>query len=447
MTPPGLVELVVAAEEAATAEARRDAVAAAAIDDVTAALHRSADTSHLVAFVCGHRSLAGGGGGPVCAQRRRRARRDRPGRGSGAGAARDDAEDEPGMRRSVGDRHRPGRAGEPRGDLRPGLGPARGVRCRGARGSATAGRGRRGPGRRGRARHRRRSRAGVRSAAIVAITGAAPPPELVILLGWADEVRGGRPAVRANADTGDDARRARELGAEGIGLCRTEHMFLGEPAGIVARLLAIDDDERVARSTSCSKSSGSDFVEVLDAMDGLPVTVRLLDAPLHEFLAGSSEAERAAWASRTRCSASAACAWRSCAAGLYRTQVGRCSKRWPLAGSRRRPASSRSWCRWSRAPRSCRPCGPWIDEEIARSVLAEPLVVGTMIETPRAALVAADLAEHADFFSFGTNDLTQMMFGFSRDDIESSVIGAYLQAGAVAAPTRSRRSTPTVSGR
>ncbi len=124
-----------------------------------------------------------------------------------------------------------------------------------------------------------------------ALTQAEPPPELTTLLGWADAIRAGHLGVRANADTGEDAANARRLGAEGIGLCRTEHMFLGEDRLPVVRrmILAADEEEERAALEALRRVQREDFIEVLRAMDGLPVTVRLLDPPLHEFLPSTHE--------------------------------------------------------------------------------------------------------------------------------------------------------------
>ena len=120
----------------------------------------------------------------------------------------------------------------------------------------------------------------------VPLIAAEPPPELTKLLDWADDVRAGRLGVRANADTGDDAANARRLGAEGIGLCRTEHMFLGEDRLPIVRrmILAATDEEETAALEELRVAQQADFLGILEAMDGLPVVVRLLDPPLHEFL-------------------------------------------------------------------------------------------------------------------------------------------------------------------
>ncbi|MGH9188491.1 MAG: pyruvate, phosphate dikinase [Acidimicrobiales bacterium] len=280
----------------------------------------------------------------------------------------------------------------------------------------------------------------------VPVTLAEPPREFAIILGWADEVRAGRMAVRANADNGPDAANARRFGAEGIGLCRTEHMFLGDRLPVVRRMiLASTPDEEEAALEELRVAQKADFAEVLEAMDGLPVTVRLLDPPLHEFLpsveelavkdatTGLSDEERAVYR--------AARAWHEfnpmlgtrgvrlgvIKPGLYQMQVRALMEAAaervaadghpvieimiPLVVGREELALARSWV------------------EGAVAAIAEPVEVsiGTMVETPRAALVAGEVAEEADFFSFGTNDLTQMVFGFSRDDVESRMMPVYLE--------------------
>ena len=123
------------------------------------------------------------------------------------------------------------------------------------------------------------------------MAAAKPPPEFDVILGWADEIRRGKLGVHANADTGEDATNARELGAEGIGLCRTEHMFLAPDRLPVVRrmILANTEDEEAEALDELRRVQQADFEEILEAMDGLPVTVRLLDPPLHEFLPSTEE--------------------------------------------------------------------------------------------------------------------------------------------------------------
>ena len=213
----------------------------------------------------------------------------------------------------------------------------------------------------------------------VALTEAERPPELETVLGWADDIRAGRLGVRANADTGPDAANARSYGAEGIGLCRTEHMFLAEDRLPIVRrmILASSPDEEEAALEELRVAQREDFESILEAMDGLPVTVRLLDPPLHEFLprrrgAGGQGSDRRADAeeqactprpargtSSTRCSAPAACASGSSSRASTRC---RCAPSWkrpcsestvgghpvveimiPLTVAREELALARSW--------------------------------------------------------------------------------------------------------
>ncbi len=279
------------------------------------------------------------------------------------------------------------------------------------------------------------------------------PHELTTVLGWADEIRAGRLGVRANADNATDAARAREWGAEGIGLCRTEHQFLGDRLPLVrAMILAESDDEEAAALAELGAQQRSDFEALLEAMDGLPVTVRLLDPPLHEFLPDLDELiageARGELDTEDEALLAAARHWREqnpmlgvrgvrlavLREGLYRTQVralldaaeartaagGRpiIEVMIPLVVVREELALARSW----------------VEEELAARVGDTGTVhVGTMIETPRACVRAHEIAEEADFFSFGTNDLTQLTFGFSRDDVEGPLMTAYLEKGLLVA--------------
>jgi pyruvate,orthophosphate dikinase len=288
----------------------------------------------------------------------------------------------------------------------------------------------------------------------VRLTQADPPRELTTLLGWADEIRAGRLAVRANADNGADAANARRLGAEGIGLCRTEHMFLAEDRLPIMRrmILAEDGEEEDAALEELRVAQRDDFVEILTAMDGLPVTVRLLDPPLHEFLPDVESLAVKEAASTLSVEESrlleAAKAWREVnpmigvrgvrlgvlKPGLYAMQVKALMEAVvirtraggkplvevmiPLVVNRQELTLARSWVLDAVAEVSA--LSPDLDTEVE---------IGTMIETPRAALRARDIAEDAEFFSFGTNDLTQMTFGFSRDDIEARIMSTYLELG------------------
>ena len=277
--------------------------------------------------------------------------------------------------------------------------------------------------------------------------------EFGILLGWADRVRKGRLAVRANADTGPDAANARRFGAEGIGLCRTEHMFLGEDRLPVVRrmILAETPEEEAAALEELRAVQKEDFVEILAAMDGLPVTVRLLDPPLHEFLPSTEELEiKQATSGLTEEEQKllhAAKVWHEVnpmlgtrgvrlgviKPGLYEMQVRalmqaaaervaaggkpKVEVMIPLTVSRQELGLARSWVTDA------------IEAETAGLKKKPDVSIGTMVETPRATLRADEIAEEADFFSFGTNDLTQMTFGFSRDDVEGRMMSAYLEAG------------------
>jgi pyruvate,orthophosphate dikinase len=285
---------------------------------------------------------------------------------------------------------------------------------------------------------------------------AEPPAEFEVLLEWADKVRRRKLAVRANADTGDDAANARRLGAEGIGLCRTEHMFLAPDRLPVVRrmILASTPDEEAAALEELRAVQQADFEEVLAAMDGLPVTIRLLDPPLHEFLpsveelrikqatssldAQEREELRAAesWAEHNPMIGTRGVRLGVIKPGLYAMQVralldAAAALRAkgmnpiveimiPLTVTREELALARSWVEDEIAAAAKRAKG---------SKRAPDVTIGTMIETPRAAIRADEIAEVSDFFSFGTNDLTQLTFGFSRDDVESRMMPAYLEQG------------------
>jgi pyruvate, orthophosphate dikinase len=293
----------------------------------------------------------------------------------------------------------------------------------------------------------------------VELSASEAPAELDTVLGWADTIRRGRnPArarllVRANADTGADAANARARGAEGIGLCRTEHMFLGDDRLPIVRemILADTDDGEAAALEKLRAAQKADFVEILEAMDGLPVTVRLLDPPLHEFLPSVEELRireaRDGLSHDDQKLLAAAESWREqnpmlgtrgvrlgvVKPGLYAMQVRALMEAAldrakaggkpvveimiPLTVSREEMEEARHW----------------VTDAIALAMKGSrrhlEVTIGTMIETPRAALCADEIAEVAEFFSFGTNDLTQMTFGFSRDDVESRMMPAYLAQG------------------
>jgi pyruvate,orthophosphate dikinase len=287
----------------------------------------------------------------------------------------------------------------------------------------------------------------------VELASSAAPAQLEVILRWADEIRAGHLGVRANADTAADAAAARDRGAEGIGLCRTEHMFLGpERLPVVRAMILADNDEEYRDALErLLEVQRADFVAILEVMDALPVTVRLLDPPLHEFLPDLEallikEAKEGLNDDETRLLA-AARYWHEqnpmlgvrgvrlgvLKPGLYAMQVRalleaaqlrleaggdpRVEIMIPLTISAPELALARSWVIEA-------------GEYVASKYLA-PLQfsIGTMIETPRAALLANEIATHADFFSFGTNDLTQMTFGFSRDDVEGKLMAPYLAQG------------------
>ena len=295
------------------------------------------------------------------------------------------------------------------------------------------------------------------------LTAAKPTKEFETILKWADEFRKGKLAVRANADTADDALKAREYGAEGIGLCRTEHMFLAPDRLPVVRrmILASTPAEEAAALEELRVVQKEDFASLLRAMSGLPVTVRLLDPPLHEFLPRVDELEikaattgldeqerkllRAAhdWAEVNPMLGTRGVRLGVVKPGLYAMQVRALMQAAdevaaegyepvvevmiPLTVTREELALARSWVEAVLVEYTTRPKVKVAGR--SKKVTRPKVTIGTMIETPRAALRADELAEHADFFSFGTNDLTQMTFGFSRDDVESRMMPAYLEAG------------------
>ncbi|QLH21658.1 pyruvate, phosphate dikinase [Streptomyces sp. Rer75] len=274
------------------------------------------------------------------------------------------------------------------------------------------------------------------------------------IMAYADRVR--RLRVRANADNAEDAARARRFGAQGIGLCRTEHMFLGERREMVERLiLAHGDEERDAALGELLPLQKKDFVELFEAMDGLPVTVRLLDPPLHEFLPDITELSVRVALAESRKDHNEN--------DLRLLQaVHRLHEQNPMLGLRgvrlglvipglfamqvraiAEAAAARRNAKGDPRAEIMIPLVGTVQEleivrEEAEQIIAEverahgvdlKLALGTMIELPRAALTAAQIAESADFFSFGTNDLTQTVWGFSRDDVEASFFTAYLEKG------------------
>lgn len=257
------------------------------------------------------------------------------------------------------------------------------------------------------------------------------------LMTWADEFR--QLGVRTNADTPDDAALARRLGAEGIGLCRTEHMFFGKERikHIRAMIMAADEAERRESLANLLPFQRKDFEGILQAMEGLTVTIRLLDPPLHEFIPHTDKEieELARELGRDPAALKARAAnlremnpmlgHRGCRLGVTYPEIYEMQVR----------AVYEAACALAKKGVDVRPevMIPLVGEPKELSILRElvervgkeimdrehvevPIVVGTMIEIPRAALVADEIAEHAEFFSFGTNDLTQMTYGYSRDD-------------------------------
>jgi len=256
------------------------------------------------------------------------------------------------------------------------------------------------------------------------------------ILEWADALR--RLRVRANADTPADAVKAREFGAEGIGLCRTEHMFMGEDRLPVVRemILARDEDERRGVLERLLPMQEADFEGIFEAMAGLPVTIRLLDPPLHEFLPTMEEATSDAMRDRIRQlhEANPMLGTRGCRLGLQFPEIYEMQVRAIVRAAR----TVRD--RTGQAPlvEIMHPLVAFTEElarlrELTERVAAEEPSVeylcGTMIELPRAALRADEIAAEADFFSFGTNDLTQTTLGFSRDDAEGKFLTHYLEHG------------------
>jgi pyruvate, orthophosphate dikinase len=256
------------------------------------------------------------------------------------------------------------------------------------------------------------------------------------VLGWADDAR--RLRVRANADTPEDAAKAREFGAEGIGLCRTEHMFMAEDRLPVVRemIMASDEEERRAALGKLLPHQQADFEGIFEAMAGLPVTIRLLDPPLHEFLPPLEEAKDDRMRSRIRTlqEANPMLGTRGCRLGLQFPEIYEMQVRAIIR------AAAAVQERSGDAPlvEIMHPLVAFQEElrrlreltiETASGEADAEYLVGTMIELPRACVRADEIAEEADFFSFGTNDLTQTALGFSRDDAEGKFLTHYLQDG------------------
>jgi pyruvate,orthophosphate dikinase len=251
---------------------------------------------------------------------------------------------------------------------------------------------------------------------------------LQTVLEWCDGLR--TLGVRANADTPTDARKAIELGAEGIGLCRTEHMFLGERQPLMAAvIMASEDQSRAEAIDRLRPLQEDDFEEILRTLDGRPVTVRLLDPPLHEFLPapetlpeGSRERRRVEQLQESN----PMLGTRGVRLGLLFPALYEMQVRALFAAAARVPSSHIEvmvpLVAYERELELMRA----LVERIATELGVTDYQLGTMIELPRACLQADRIAEEADFFSFGTNDLTQTALGFSRDDIEGRVLARYI---------------------
>jgi pyruvate,orthophosphate dikinase len=274
--------------------------------------------------------------------------------------------------------------------------------------------------------------------------------DFATLMGWADVFR--RLRIRANAETPLDARTARQFGAEGIGLCRTEHMFFDEHRIQAVREMILADDE-AGRRTALEKilpMQRADFVELFTIMEGLPVTIRLLDPPLHEFLpqteadvrvvaeAGGLDADNLWRRVRELHETNPMLGHRGCRLGISYPEIYEMQVRAIFEAACEIAESGTA----APIPEIMHPLVAkgeemrflrTLTDRVARAVMGErglviEYQVGTMVELPRAALRAADLAESAEFFSFGTNDLTQTTFGISRDD-SGRFLTAYLEKG------------------
>ncbi|HQN50672.1 MAG TPA: pyruvate, phosphate dikinase, partial [Phenylobacterium sp.] len=274
--------------------------------------------------------------------------------------------------------------------------------------------------------------------------------DFATLMTWADQVR--RLKVRANAETPLDARTARQFGAEGIGLCRTEHMFFdGDRIAAVREMILADDEAgRRAALAKILPMQRADFVELFTIMEGLPVTIRLLDPPLHEFLPHTEEdlvqvakatglnAEKLMRRAKELHETNPMLGHRGCRLGVSYPEIYEMQVRAIFEAACEIVASGKA----APIPEIMHPLVAkgeemrylrQLTDRTAKQVLEEKgqtieYMVGTMIELPRAAIRAGDLAENAEFFSFGTNDLTQTTFGISRDD-SGRFLNAYIDKG------------------
>ncbi|NLT05793.1 MAG: pyruvate, phosphate dikinase [Solirubrobacterales bacterium] len=296
--------------------------------------------------------------------------------------------------------------------------------------------------------------AGIVTVDEVPLQEAAVSEEFETVLGWADAVR--RLGVRANADTPEDAERARGFGAEGIGLCRTEHMFMAadRQPEMRAMVMAAGEEERRAALERLLPHQQEDFEGLFEQMRGLPVTIRLLDPPLHEFMPRAEDVARELERARSDGDDAAVAEHEA-----VLDRVHALAEANPMLGTRGvrlgvihpeiYEMQARAIVRAARAVADRSGEAPRIEvmiplvayereldlmRELVERIAAEEgkgveLSVGTMIELPRACFVADRIARVADFFSFGTNDLTQTALGFSRDDVEGRILGGYVERG------------------
>jgi pyruvate,orthophosphate dikinase len=273
--------------------------------------------------------------------------------------------------------------------------------------------------------------------------------DFATLMSWAD--KGRKLRVRTNADTPQDAAKAREFGAEGIGLCRTEHMFFGDDRIVAMRKMILADDEagRKAALAELEPFQKRDFIGIFEAMDGLPVTIRLLDPPLHEFLphddnpSGQAECAKQLGISVDKVKrrveqlheANPMLGLRGCRLPIKFPEIGDMQVRAIIQAAIEVKKSGKSVLPEIMIPLVGtveelallkKRAITVIEEEFKKAGVKLEYLIGTMIEIPRAALTADQIAEEAEFFSFGTNDLTQLTFGFSRDDI-GSFMPAYIE--------------------
>jgi len=290
--------------------------------------------------------------------------------------------------------------------------------------------------------------------------------EFAVLLKWADEVR--RLKVRTNADDGPSAQKARMYGAEGIGLARTEHMFMGDRAELVAELILMlagkdrsvpDVANRINELLiALGKLQKGDFIDIFRAMDGLPVTIRLIDPPLHEFIPspekiaerikrleaeGGKESEIANMRTLDELKGrlhedNPMLGLRGCRLGILYPEINRMQVKAILEAALDVEAEGKRVLPEIMIPLSSHKNELIVLKELVNEVAEEvfrkagkriAFMYGTMIEIPRAALTAADIAEQAEFFSFGTNDLSQMCYGISRDDAEKHFLKFYVDKG------------------